>query len=69
MSPTSKPKATKAKKETRWQGTKTPSEDRMEGGKKPWENPDSVRCPVLLWPMNKQCVIMIQATLRVRSQI
>ena len=27
------------------------------------------RGPVLLWPMSKQCMIMIQAALQVRSQI
>jgi len=26
-------------------------------------NQDSVRGPVLLWPMNEQCIIMIQAAL------
>jgi len=28
---------------------------------KPWEKPGSVREPVLLWPMNEQCMIMIRA--------
>jgi len=36
------------------------------GKNKPWEKPDSVGRPVLLWPMNEQCLIMIHAALMVR---
>jgi len=39
------------------------------GTKKPCAKPGSVWGPVLLWPMNKQCMIMIQVALQVRSQI
>jgi len=46
----------------------TPSCDRMEE-KKTWKKPGLVGGPVLLWPMNEQCMIMIQAALQVRSQI
>ena len=31
--------------------------------KKPLEKPGSVEGPVLLWPTNEQCMIMIQAEL------
>jgi len=30
---------------------------------KPWEKPGSVGRTVLLWPMNEQCMIVIQAAL------
>ena len=38
--------------------TKTPLGDLMEKNK-PWEKPGSVGVPVLLWPINKQRMIII----------
>jgi len=51
----------------KWEGTKTPSVDRME--KKNLGRTQAQPGPLLLWPINEQCMIMIQAALYCRSEL
>ena len=56
--------AIKAKKGDKGDSGKEPKLHQVaEWRKKPCEKPGSVGGPVILWPANEQCMIMIQAAL------